>query len=504
MKGYENLLEMDNIRKSFPGVQALNGVDLVVRPGEVHAILGENGAGKSTLMKILSGAYRMDSGEIRLKGKPVDILNPTHAQRLGIAMIYQEFTLAPHLSIAANVFIGREPFRSPLRFIRNREMEMETSRILGQLDVELDPRRKVKSLNVCQQQITEIAKALSIEADIFIMDEPTSALMESEVETLFRVIRRLKDDGIGIVYISHNLEEVFAISDTITVLRDGRHIASKPAGEITPGDAVRMMIGRDISEMYPERRAVKGECVLNVNGLSSGTGLRDVSFSLHKGEILGITGLLGAGRTELARALFGVDPVSGGRVTIGGNPAHLRSIPEAMAAGMGFVPEDRKHQGLFLDKSVMWNISSTNIPSISRRGMINRKRERSFARKYTDTLDVRVSGLNQKVVNLSGGNQQKVVLAKWLARNPRVLILDDPTRGIDVGAKQSIYRLMVDLAATGMGIIFISSELPEILGISDRILVMGSGTILGELSREEANQESVMGLLTCDKGGKKE
>lgn len=497
----DSLLKMRGISKSFPGVKALDNVDLEIKPGEVHALLGENGAGKSTLMKIISGAYRKDSGEILIKGKSADITDPLHAQRLGIAMIYQEFNLAPHLSIAANVFIGREPVSS-LGFIHNREIRKGTLRILKQLDVEMDPQRKVKTLNVCQQQITEIAKALSIKAEIIIMDEPTSALMEAETETLFKIIRRLKAEGLGIIYISHDLEEVFAISDTVTVLRDGKVIATKQVKEITPAEAVKMMVGRDISDMYPKKQTGKGEVLLKVENLSAGSRLKGINFNLCKGEILGISGLLGAGRTELARVLFGADRYTEGRISINKKEVVIKSIPNAIKAGVGFVPEDRKYQGLFMGKSVLWNITAPNAAAVSKGGIINKKIENRFAQEYIKKLDIKISGINQKVTNLSGGNQQKVVLAKWLARNPSVLILDDPTRGIDVGAKHAIYNLIVELAAQGMGIIFISSELPEVLGISDRILVIRDGRIQGELDRKDATQEAVMRILTCDnKGG---
>lgn len=498
MKEFNCLLKMCDIHKSFPGVLALDGVNFSIKPGEVHALLGENGAGKSTLMKILSGAYSKDSGDIYIKNQPAEIRSPLHAQELGIAMIYQEFNLAPHLSVGANVFIGREPVSSPFGFIRNRDIKAETEKILKQLDVELDSQRKVKSLNVCQQQITEIAKALSIRSDIFIMDEPTSALMESEVDTLFKIIARLKAEGKGIIYISHNMDEVFTISDTITILRDGKHIISKATTEITPPEAVRMMVGRDIAEMYPENRSQKGEIILEIENLSTASPLHDISFSLRQGEILGISGLLGAGRTELARALFGADPLVSGTIRVAGKPVSMKSISQAMKAGIGFVPEDRKAQGLFVKLSVVWNLSAPNMAGLFKRGILQKKQEHIFAGENIKKLGIKVSGIYQKVAHLSGGNQQKVVLSKWLARNPKILILDDPTRGIDVGAKHSIYNLMIGLAEEGMGIIFISSELPEVLGISDRVLVMSQGTIQGELSRPDVTPEAVMRLLTCN------
>jgi ribose transport system ATP-binding protein len=472
------ILEMQHITKSFPGVKALDHVQLEVRRGEVHAILGENGAGKSTLVKILSGAYYKDEGEIRLNKKPVDIMNPSHAQSLGIAMIYQEFNLAPHLSVEANIFIGRESVK-----------------LISELGIDLDVTKKVGSLNVSQQQITEIAKALSMKSQVVIMDEPTSALSESEVEILFRVIRHLKKEGIGIIYISHNLDEVFEISDRITIMRDGKYIGTFHTQEIRPDEAVQKMVGRDIHNMYAKKDVPIGDRILEVKNLSGGM-LQDISFTLHQGEILGVAGLLGAGRTELMRCIFGADPADHGDIFVDGKQCAIRSIEDAIRLGIGFVPEDRKQQGLFLRMTVQSNIASTSIPQISSRGFIQKHKENELSEKYVNQLQVKVSGLDQLALNLSGGNQQKLVLAKWLALSPKILLLDDPTRGIDVGAKESIYKLIGDLAENGVGIIFVSSELPEVLGIADRILVMAEGRIRGELSREEATQEKVMAYAT--------
>jgi ribose transport system ATP-binding protein len=492
----DTILQMKSISKSFPGVRALDDVSFEVRRGEVHAILGENGAGKSTLVKILSGAYRRDSGEIELDGHPVEIHNPSHAQSLGIAMIYQEFNLAPHLSVEANIFIGREPRRGPFAIIDQRAIHRQSQKLIKQLGVELDVTQRINTLNVCQQQITEIAKALSMKSHVVIMDEPTSALSESEILTLFSVIRRLKQEGLGIIYISHNLGEVFEIADRITVLRDGKKIDTQNAREVTPEEEVQKMVGRDIADMYAKREVPVGEVVLRVNGLSSGNMLRQISFELRSGEVVGIAGLLGSGRTELIRAIFGADRKERGTVEVVGYKHKINRIGDAIRGGIGLVPEDRKEQGLFLGMPLGPNISAASIRDVSYHGILDRKKERALAAKYVEELDIKIAGLEQLVLNLSGGNQQKTVLAKWLARSPQILLLDDPTRGIDVGAKQAIYRLIGELAATGVGIIFVSSELPEILGISDRILVMGSGQIKGEFSRAEATQEKIMSLAT--------
>jgi ribose transport system ATP-binding protein len=492
----DTILRMKSISKSFPGVRALDDVSFEVRRGEVHAILGENGAGKSTLVKILSGAYRRDSGEIELDGHPVEIHNPSHAQSLGIAMIYQEFNLAPHLSVEANIFIGREPRRGPFAIIDQRAIHRQSQKLIKQLGVELDVTQRINTLNVCQQQITEIAKALSMKSHVVIMDEPTSALSESEILTLFSVIRRLKQEGLGIIYISHNLGEVFEIADRITVLRDGKKIDTQNAREVTPEEEVQKMVGRDIADMYAKREVPVGEVVLRVNGLSSGNMLRQISFELRSGEVVGIAGLLGSGRTELIRAIFGADRTERGTVEVVGYKHKINRIGDAIRGGIGLVPEDRKEQGLFLGMPLGPNISAASIRDVSYHGILDRKKERALAAKYVEELDIKIAGLEQLVLNLSGGNQQKTVLAKWLARSPQILLLDDPTRGIDVGAKQAIYRLIGELAATGVGIIFVSSELPEILGISDRILVMGSGQIKGEFSRAEATQEKIMSLAT--------
>lgn len=492
----EAILEMRGISKSFPGVRALDKVDLSVKRGEVHAILGENGAGKSTLMKILAGAYSMDEGEIVLRGRAVDIRNPHHAQELGIAIIYQEFNLAPHLTAEANIFIGREPRSKFFNFIDQRRIHEDSAALVRELGVNLDVSRPVRELNVSQQQITEIAKALSMDADIIIMDEPTSALAEAEIATLFAVIRRLKQKGITFLYISHNLDEVFQISDRITVLRDGRCIGTRETAEVTPQEVIKMMVGRTLDDLYPKEVVEIGPTVLEVKNLSREGVLHDISFSLRRGEILGIAGLLGAGRTELMRCIFGADPRTAGELWVEGRKVDIRSPADAMRAGIALVPEDRKQQGLFLGLAVRVNITAATLSSVASMGWVSRARERAFVDEYIKALNIKTAGQEQLAGNLSGGNQQKVVLAKWLSIKPKILILDDPTRGIDVGAKVAIHNLMGEFARQGVGIILISSELPEVLGMSDRILVMDGGRLKGEFTRAEATQEKIMSCAT--------
>ena len=492
----EAILEMRGISKSFPGVRALDKVDLSVKRGEVHAILGENGAGKSTLMKILAGAYSMDEGEIVLRGQAVDIRNPHHAQELGIAIIHQEFNLAPHLTAEANIFIGREPRSRFFNFIDQRRVHEESAALVRELGVNLEVSRPVRELNVSQQQITEIAKALSMDADIIIMDEPTSALAEAEIATLFAVIRRLKQKGITFLYISHNLDEVFQISDRITVLRDGRCIGTRETAEVTPQEVIKMMVGRTLDDLYPKEVVEIGPTVLEVKNLSREGVLHDISFSLRRGEILGIAGLLGAGRTELMRCIFGADPRTAGEIWVDGWKVDIRSPADAMRAGIALVPEDRKQQGLFLGLAVRVNVTAATLSSMANMGWVSRARERAFVDDYIKALNIKTAGQEQLAGNLSGGNQQKVVLARWLSIKPKILILDDPTRGIDVGAKVAIHNLMGEFARQGVGIILISSELPEVLGMSDRILVMDGGRLKGEFSRAEATQEKIMSCAT--------
>jgi len=499
------LLSMQNISKSFPGVKALSNVSLEVSSGELHGLIGENGAGKSTLMKILSGVYERDSGELHLDGEPVEIEDPHHAQELGIAIIYQEFNLMPNLTVAENVFIGREPNR--YTFVRWRDLNRQTQDLLDLLGVDLSPTARVRDLKVAEQQMVEIAKALSIQARIIVMDEPTSALTESEVTTLFGIMRNLKAQGLGVIFISHRLEEVFEICDCVTVLRDGRNVSTRDVRSVTKDEVIQMMVGRTLSELFQKQaEAGQGDVVLEVRNVGrTGTAmdpsaivLDGVSFTLRRGEILGLAGLVGSGRTDLARVLFGADQMDHGEVTIDGQGVKIRTPEDAIRHGMGYVPEDRKEQGLILSMAVRENVSLAKLGDLTRYGFVDRGREQGVVQEYVDTLQVRTPSLNQKVIYLSGGNQQKVVIAKWLALQPKILIMDEPTRGIDVGAKAEVHALMNQLAHEGVGVIMISSELPEILGMSDRILCMRQGRVVGELSSSEASAEQVMRLLTTD------
>ena len=489
----EVLLKLEGISKSFPGVRALHNVHLEVRKGEVHALLGENGAGKSTLMKILSGAYMRDAGEIYWDGRPIVIHHPREAQDLGIGIIYQEFNLVPQLSIAENVWISREPFRNrALQLIDWKEMRRRTKELLDELHLPLDPRRPVAGLGVAQQQMVEIAKALSLDAKLLIMDEPTSALTETEINQLFSLIRRLKARGVSVVFISHHLDEVFQICDRGTVLRDGEHIATVDLAQVTEEDIIRLMVGRNLDQQYPKVPTSRGEEALRVEGLNRDGVLHDISFTAYAGEILGIAGLVGAGRTELMRAVFGADPIDSGRVHIFGKEVAVKSPQVAIRAGVGLLPEDRKQQGLVLMLSVLHNISMASLDRLTSNLLLRLSDERKQADGFVEKLRIATPGINQQVQYLSGGNQQKVVLAKWLASQSKVLIFDEPTRGIDVGAKVEVYNMMNSLVENGVAVIMVSSEMPELLGMSDRILVMHEGHIAAELSRQDATQEKVL------------
>ncbi|MCA1645422.1 MAG: sugar ABC transporter ATP-binding protein [Chloroflexi bacterium] len=484
------LLQVRSVSKAFPGVQALLAVDLDVLAGEVHAVVGENGAGKSTLMKILAGVYQPDGGSVVLAGQPAHIENPRQAMALGIAMIHQELNLAPNLSVAENIFLGRAPAR--LGFVDWGRLDRETRALLDRLGIDLDARAPVEDLSVARQQMVEIAKALSLDARVIIMDEPTSALTERETATLFDIIGRLKAQSVAIVYITHRLEEVFRVADRVTVLRDGELVGSAQLADTTPSQLISQMVGRELTALYPKENVEIGEPVLEVRHLRRAGVLHDVSFVLHRGEILGLAGLVGAGRTELVRALFGADPIDGGDLSIEGNQVHIRNPRDAIRLGLGFVTEDRKLHGLVLGMSLRENATLASLTRVSRFGFIDFASERNVAADYVRRLDIRTSGIEQEVLNLSGGNQQKVVIAKWLATQPRILILDEPTRGIDVGAKAEVHGLMSRLAADGVSILMISSELPEILGMSDRILVVRQGRINAEFAREEATQENIL------------
>ncbi|MDF2702396.1 MAG: transporter related [Rubrobacteraceae bacterium] len=487
------LLEMRGITKRFPGVTALDGVDFELERGEVHVILGENGAGKSTLIKMLSGAYQPDEGEILFEGEPVRIHSAAVAQGLVISTIYQEFNLVPQLTVAENVFLGRQPRR--LGIVDRRRMREQARRLLERIRVRVDPDAPVSALGVAQRQMVEIAKALSLEARVLIMDEPTASLSGQEVQRLFEIVRGLKQEEVGVIFISHHLEEVTEIGDRVTVLRDGRLVGQVPA-TTDHSELVRMMVGRSIEDQFPRRRPEIGDVLLKVRDLSREGVLEELSLRVRAGEVVGIAGIVGAGRTELARAIFGVDPVDSGEVWVEGRRMERFDPREAKHRGIGFATEDRQGQGIVPPLSVAENLALASLERYTRAGLLNRREERSQAEKMIEDLNIRTPGPDQEVRYLSGGNQQKVVIGKWLLADSRVLIMDEPTRGIDVGAKVEIYELMNELTEQGAGILMISSDLPEVLGMSDRILVMAGGRITGELSGEEATQERVMTLAT--------
>ena len=491
------ILSMAHIDKSFPGVHALDDVHFQVYPAEILALMGENGAGKSTLMKILIGVYRKDRGDITLNGIEIEPRTPLEAFTLGISVIHQELNLVPEMMVFENVFLGREMQRQSLsgkllRRLNKLEMRQETKRLLDQLGANFGPNTVVKKLGVAQRQMVEIAKALSLDARIIIMDEPTSSLPQSDVETLFKVMQELKQHGVSIVFITHRIEEVFEIADRVVVLRDGKNAGKLSIDEATIEKVITFMVGRTMNQMFPKQEVEIGKKVLSIKGLSRGKKVRNVSFQLRKGEILGLAGLVGAGRTETVRALFGVDKKDTGQVWLDGQSVDLLSPQASIQAGLGFVPEDRKLQGLILNMAVYQNVTLASLRQLTRSLVINRSAERTLTERFVEQLRVKTPGIKQLVKHLSGGNQQKVVLAKWLALQPKVLILDEPTRGIDVGAKAEIHALISQFAQQGMGVILISSELPELLGMCDRILVMSKGTITGKFSREEADQEKIM------------
>ncbi len=492
----EFLLEMRGITKQFPGVMALKGAQLSLRPGEVLCLLGENGAGKSTLMKILSGAQHQDAGDILLGGESVRIQSPHHAQDLGISMIYQEFNLSPFLSVAENLFLGRQPLIPGTPFVAWAKLRQQAREVLARIGVNLDVRRSVNTLSVAEQQMVEIAKALTVDARIIVMDEPSATLTDHELHALFELIRTLRRQGMGIIYISHRLEEVFTIGDRVTVMRDGEHVATKAVCDVDREGIIRMMVGRELKDEFPKEIFETGPERLQVRGLARRGAFENVSFTLRQGEIVGLTGLVGAGRTEVARAIFGADKISAGELVLDGKPVQIRKPADAIAHGIGLLTEDRKGQGLVLGMSVAENTTLANLRAISAGPFLKRGEERAVAARYVDELHVKTPTIHQAAQNLSGGNQQKVVLAKWLFTQSRVLIFDEPTRGIDVGAKVEIYKLMNELVRKGVCILMISSELPEILGMCDRILVMHEGRLRGELSRAEATQEKIMHLAT--------
>jgi ribose transport system ATP-binding protein len=489
-------LEMRHISKAFPGVVALDDVSLTVLPGEIHALLGENGAGKSTLMKILAGAQPKDGGEILLNGQAVHIDSPQKAMELGISIIYQEFNLVPYLSAGENIYLGREPRAAIPGFVDFRKLYSDAQAVINNLGVKIDARTPVNRLSIAQQQMVEIAKATSRKSKIIVMDEPSATLTDHELVALFRLMRQLKSEGVSIVYISHRLEEITEICDRATIMRDGKWVATEEVKDLTREDIIRLMVGRELKDAIPKVAAEQGQVALAVKNLNRTGVLHDISFEVKQGEILGIAGLVGAGRTETARVIFGADPIDSGSIEVFGKRVNIRSPQDAIKHGIGLVTEDRKQQGLVLGMAVRENTTLANLGALANLGFINGRQERQVAEKYRADLGVKTPHIEQAVQNLSGGNQQKVVLAKWLYTGSKILIFDEPTRGIDVGAKSEIYKLMNALAAQGVAIIMISSELPEVLGMSDRILVMHEGRITGELSRADATQEKIMHLAT--------
>lgn len=487
-----NILIMRDIDKSFPGVKALDKAQLEVKKGEVHVLLGENGAGKSTLMKILVGTYSMDAGEVYLNGEQVHFKGFKDAQNAGIGIVYQEFNLIPQLTVAENIYIGRVPLKKSKQ-VNWKKMYQDSGKILDLLKSKIDPTARVAGLGVAQQQMVEIAKAISANAQVIVMDEPTAALTEAEIDALFDVIRDLKSQGVSIIYISHRLEEIKRIGDRATVMRDGQYIGTVDIATTSLDDIVKMMIGRDLVQKFPPRNPKPGEEVLRAEHIQNGKAVKDVSFYVKKGEIVGFAGLVGAGRTETMRALFGADRAQGGTVFVEGKEVKIVHPWDAIKHGIGFLTEDRKSEGLMLNFNILMNVSITNLKKIL--GGVRKldlKKEQQLVDEMCKRLNVKTPSLKQKAAFLSGGNQQKVVLAKWLFCDCKVLVFDEPTRGIDVGAKTEIYNLMNELTDLGAGIIMISSELPEILGMSDRIYVMHLGNIAGELNREEANQELIL------------
>ena len=485
------LIRMENIQKQFYGVPVLKNVQLSVKPGTVHALMGENGAGKSTMMKILVGLYRSDGGQIYINDQPVSISSPTAAQENGISMIHQELSPVPELPVSQNIFLGREPGKFGL--LDYNRLNEQTTALFKRLNIHhIHPKTKTGKLRIADQQLVEIAKAISLDAQVIIMDEPTSAITNREVESLFAIINDLKKQGKAIIYISHKMDEVFRISDEITVLRDGEYIGTWATSQIDRETVIKNMVGREVTDIFPKITVPIGEVMLDVKGLEKEGYFHDVSFDVRRGEILGIAGLMGAGRSEVMQALFGNLAVDGGEITFEGEPVHINNPQDAMKLGMAFVTEDRKNEGLILEESVAHNITLADLPKFEKLIFLDKTKENQAVDKQIQTLRIKTNGRKQKVESLSGGNQQKVILAKWLMRKPKLLILDEPTRGIDVGAKAEIYKLMGEFVRQGNAIIMISSEMPEVMGLSDRIAIFSNGHIAGELDRHEFSQESIM------------
>ena len=489
------IVSMHDICKSFPGVKALDHVDFELRSGEVMALLGENGAGKSTLMKVLSGVYTRDSGDMEIQGKAYGNLTPKQAQAAGVAIIHQELNMCRHLTVAENMFLGREKVRGVV--LNQREMEAEAAEVLGRLKIDISPRTVVGDLPISKQQMVEIAKALSMDARILIMDEPTSALTAREIEDLFRIIRDLRASDHGIVYISHRLEELQHIVDRVTIMRDGQYITTMNFADTTIDQIITHMVGREIKEKFPRVTCEKGKKIFEVKNLNAGRMVRNISFSLYEGEIVGIAGLMGAGRTETTRAIFGIDPKQSGQIFLDGREIAIHSPADAIRQGVVLAPEDRKKDGLCTKLSIRHNIALPNLDLLCNRlGVVSHSRENAMCDRAVKNLQIKTPSVDVDAANLSGGNQQKVVVGKWLARDSRVVIFDEPTRGIDVAAKVEIYHLMNQLKQQGIAVMFVSSELPEVLGIADRVIVMCDGQITGEVMARETTQNEILTLAT--------
>ncbi|WP_342744891.1 sugar ABC transporter ATP-binding protein [Fredinandcohnia onubensis] len=494
MSGNEIILEMRNISKSFPGVKALDNVNLKIKKGTVHALMGENGAGKSTLMKILIGLYTDYEGEIHFKGKRIVHSNIRSALSSGISMIHQELTYVPYMTVAENLFLGNEPRKKPFGIVDKKSLAKKTEELLKHVNLKLNPNKLMKDISVSQRQMIEIAKAISYKSDVIIMDEPTSAISDREVENLFEIINELKSKGVAIIYISHKMDEIYKIADEFTVLRDGTYVGTCSIKVADQNEMIRMMVGRQLTDLFPKRNPVVGETVLSVKGLTKQGVFENITFELRKGEILGISGLMGSGRTELVSSIFGLESYDSGEIFVQNKKTIIKETRDAINQGIGLVSEDRKTLGLVLGMSIKENLLLPNLNLCSKSFVISRKEEREISDKVISELRIKTPSREQKAKNLSGGNQQKIVIGKALLSNPDILILDEPTRGIDIGAKSEIYRLIDQLAQAGKAIIVVSSELPEILGLSDRVLVLHEGRQTGELSRKEVSEEKIMAL----------
>lgn len=490
------VVEMKNIHKSFFNVQVLKGVDFNLIPGEIHALMGENGAGKSTLMKILTGIHKSNSGEILYKGELVEYHSPKEAEKAGIAVIHQELNIIPYLTVAENMFLGKELKRQPFGILKTKEMNEKTKENLNRLGIDIDPQKEAGELSVGQQQMIEIARAIAAETEVLIMDEPTAALTDREIETLFTVINQLRREGVAIIYISHRMEEIFRMCDRITVLRDGQSIGTKITSETDFEEIVKMMVGRELGERFPERTAEIGGDRFVVEDLSLEGIFNNISFNVRKGEILGVAGLMGAGRTEIMETIFGARKKKSGRIYMDGKELNIRKPHHAIAAGIGFITEDRKDEGLVLGLTVRENLAIPNLKKLSKSAVIQKQKEKQWTEEMIQKLRIKTSGPEQEVKSLSGGNQQKVVFGKWLGTEPKLLILDEPTRGVDVGAKKEIYSIMNELTEKGFSIIMVSSELPEILGMSDRVMVIHEGKLSAILDKKVASQEKIMEAAT--------